>query len=283
MLVKLKEEDFDLYIDFIYSLAIDITKSGYPTYTDGIKTKENFIMKSKSVFQDKNTEILLFIFEGKVEGWIHYYFLPEDHYISTSSFNINRGMKEALREFYSFVKKSFPGNTLWLGFSDSNKEAIEFLREEKFICMDQNNHYVLNFDDYTIRSESNSIKKITRDSYDDFRQLHSLIDHDMYWNSERLLEKIDNWNIYVYYQDGKPVGAIYFINLTLMLEIFGLDYAKKRFDFEIYKKLLVKCLNEGKKTNVKHLTYFAEECEDSVLKELGFRLISKYSCYSMDV
>jgi len=53
MLIKLKEQDFDKYIDFAYALALDLTKSGYPTYTDGIKTREDFIRQSRRAFTNE--------------------------------------------------------------------------------------------------------------------------------------------------------------------------------------------------------------------------------------
>lgn len=41
------EQEYEKYIDFVYEIAIDQSKSGYPTYSDGIKTKEMFIESSK--------------------------------------------------------------------------------------------------------------------------------------------------------------------------------------------------------------------------------------------
>ena len=50
MLRSCSKEDFDLYADFAYELALDLTKSGYPTYCDGVKTKERFIERSLKAF-----------------------------------------------------------------------------------------------------------------------------------------------------------------------------------------------------------------------------------------
>ena len=36
MLRAISESEFDRYIDFAYELALDLTRSGYPTYTDGM-------------------------------------------------------------------------------------------------------------------------------------------------------------------------------------------------------------------------------------------------------
>ena len=49
MLRILEEDEFDKYIDFAYELATDPAKSGYPTYADGIKTKERFVKSSQGV------------------------------------------------------------------------------------------------------------------------------------------------------------------------------------------------------------------------------------------
>ena len=83
------EQEYQKYADFVYEIATDQSKSGYPTYSDGIKTKEMFLDRSQKAFSRDTENILLFEYEGTVEGWIHYYWLPEDRYLSTVSFNIN--------------------------------------------------------------------------------------------------------------------------------------------------------------------------------------------------
>ncbi len=54
MLKKLQEQDFDRYVDFAYQLALDMTKSGYPTYADGIKTKDDFVARAREAFSTDN-------------------------------------------------------------------------------------------------------------------------------------------------------------------------------------------------------------------------------------
>jgi len=54
---------------------------------------------------------------NRSEGWIHYYYLSEDNYLSTVSFNIDNHTEQALQEFLEFAKKQFKGYELFLGFS----------------------------------------------------------------------------------------------------------------------------------------------------------------------
>lgn len=42
MLKKAEFDDIVKYGDFVYELTLDQTKSAYPTYADGIKTREDF-------------------------------------------------------------------------------------------------------------------------------------------------------------------------------------------------------------------------------------------------
>ena len=65
MLRPCTKTEFEKYIDFIYELATDFTKSGYPTYADGVKTKEMFIERSLKTFERETEEMLLFEYEGE--------------------------------------------------------------------------------------------------------------------------------------------------------------------------------------------------------------------------
>lgn len=52
---------------------------------------------------------------------------------------------------------------------------------------------------------------------------------------------------------------------------------------KIFGKLLIKTLNEGKKSGISSLTFFNEDDGHSVENELGFRHISKYVLYKKEI
>ena len=58
MLRKCTEQEYKEYADFVYGLALDQSKSGYPTYCDGIKTKEMFMERTQRAFSE-DTECFL--------------------------------------------------------------------------------------------------------------------------------------------------------------------------------------------------------------------------------
>lgn len=76
MLIKATIEDIKKYGEFAYSIALNPAKSCYPAYTDGIKTKADFLSAAECAISKETSEVLLFSMDGNVEGWISYYWIP---------------------------------------------------------------------------------------------------------------------------------------------------------------------------------------------------------------
>ncbi len=142
-----------------------MTKSGYPTYADGIKTKDDFVARARKAFSTANEEILLYEQDGQMAGWIPYYYLPEDHYLDTCAFCIASGMKKALAEFIVFAQEHFPGSELYMGFPRENGEAAAVLKSLNFDCIEESYNDAIDFEDYILQPEDAGILPITRENY----------------------------------------------------------------------------------------------------------------------
>ena len=132
MLRVCSKEEFLRYADFVWELAQDLTRSGYHTYCDRIKTREDFMERRLAAFDREAEEILLFEQEGKVQGVIHYYWIPEDHYLQTICFNTNTAAEQALAEFMDWIGRRFPGYDVYLGFPAENRAAVTWLAGQGF-------------------------------------------------------------------------------------------------------------------------------------------------------
>ena len=278
MLKRLEEQNFERYAEFAYELALDMTKSGYPTYADGVKTKEDFMERSRKAFSRENEEILLFERDGKATGWIHYYHLPEDHYLDTCSFCIAEGMGEAIEEFMAFAREKFPGCELYLGFPEANRDAVTALIAGGFACIEESYNDILDFASYKLRPESENVAPITKENYGPFGELHAQ-HKDMYWNSERILNAIDEWNIFALLRNGKATGAVYLRKDESTPEIFGIDFEDGVYDSAVYRSLLTAMLNDCKRQGAQHLFFFNDEDSQSDALVCGFRCVGKYVCY----
>ena len=79
MLIKATLDDVEKYCDFVYVIALDQTRSCYPADADGIKTKKDFIADTGKCVTQNEWELLFFFLDRTVEGWLQYYWIPQDH------------------------------------------------------------------------------------------------------------------------------------------------------------------------------------------------------------
>lgn len=274
MLKTATEADIMQYMDFAYDLAINPEKCGYPVYYDGMKTKDEFIQKLWRSFREPNRELLLFIWEGRVEGFVQFYYLEADNYLQTEGFSIAHNTADALEEFIRYCQNHYAGYELYFGFPADNQEAVSYLRGQGWTCIEQDWNQVLHLKDYHPRPESPNVRKVTKENFDDFRIIHSQYDNDMFWNCQRIYKDMDRWHIYLYYRERKPVGTIFYVDT----EIFGLTFDKEIFDTEVYCALLTRAANDLKQRGLKDVVFF--EDEDSPASEMGFYRVGQYLCFA---
>lgn len=148
MLAKALPQDVTKYCDLAYSLALDQTKSCYPVYSDGIKTRQDFMTAVRQNIEKETSELLLFLIDGTVEGWIGYFWIPEEHYLQLNMCSINRETQQALSELLDLLKEHFAGYTLYFGFPECNSDAVRFLRENGFDCIEEDWNYSFLFEHY---------------------------------------------------------------------------------------------------------------------------------------
>ena len=137
MLLDCSKKEFEKYMDFAYELALDLSKSGYPTYRDGIKTKQMFVERLLKTFERNDEQMLLFVHDGAVQGLIHYYWITDDRYLQTDAFCIHEAAEQALSEFISFITERFKGYNAYLGFPAENQKAVDYLSGCGFECIER--------------------------------------------------------------------------------------------------------------------------------------------------
>lgn len=281
MLIKPTAEEAEKYIDFAYELALDPTRSGYPTYTDGIKPKEDFIDSCRRGLTRDDRRVLLYLEEGTVSGWILFCF--EDGYLESNMFNIAGSIPKALAEFTAYCTEHFPGCKLCMGFPGDNKDAIGYLSQNGWSCEEQSYNNVLFFKNYEPHPESANVVIVTRENYSDFRNIHERVQGDMYWNADRLYDAIDEWIIYLYRENTEPTAAIYCRDCDILMEIYGVDFKDGRYQKNAFQALVTKVLNECKRQGKKNMVLFGDDENQSDILELGFHCVGEYMLFAKKV
>lgn len=279
MLVKATLEDIERYGEFVYNIALDQSKSCYPTYTDGIKSKEDFFEDAKKSVISDTYEMLLFFHDSKMDGWIQYFWIEKDKYLQLCGCNINTATEQALTELLPLLAERFKGYEMYFGCSKTNVDATNFLKRNEFVCIEEDYNNSFFFDTYELQPESEYVASISEENYEDFRRIHSCMEEDTYWTCDRILAKMDSWKIYVYYENENPIGTIFFSGSKEYLEIFGVEFLAGKYSKEKFQALMVTVLNEGKRLGTKYLTFFCEEEQQAAVKELGFCYVGQYVCY----
>ena len=280
MLARATMQDIRDYGDWAYSLALDPTRSGYPTYCDGIKTKAEFLTAAKQALMRETEELLLFRMDGAVEGWISLTWIPEDGYLQVDSFNIRRGTRRALEELLTLLERHYSGYTAHFGFPGENRDAICFLRSQGFRCIEHAWNHTFVFQNYRATADAEGIERITRQSFDRFCAVYRP-DPDTYWDCSRILETLEDWTIFVKDQNGAPDSAIFLRGGgARCCEVYGAAFADGEFHERSFCELRSAALNACKRMGARYMTYLCGEEERKALQEFGFRYIGEYVLYA---
>ena len=273
MLTLMTPGELERRMDWAWRLTHDLTRSGYPTYMDGIKTREDFVRAAEEGMAGNDEELLLFRTEGEVCGWIQWYWLPEDRYAATSVFLTSAHTDAALAEFTAYAARKLPGYALHMGFPANNADAVQWLDKHDFRLLEASVNHTMFFDRYASREVSPDVRLMKRAEDEAlFRALHT--DTDLYWTAERILAARERWRVYLYRRE----AALYAqVSPGGWPEIFGLAGSDAP---EACEALMTACLNDCKAAGCAWMSYFEEdERRLPVLARLGFEVVSRYVCY----
>ena len=279
MLVKATKEDIEQYMDFAYSLAMDQTKSGYPLWSDGVSTKEEFVERVWRSYESEDRDILLFLVDGAIEGWIQFFYIVEDRYLQTNGFLINSHTEQALTEFLEYAHVHFPGYDLYLGFPKRNIDAISALQKENCRLIQEAYHDIYVFDGSAIQVETDGIVRVTESNFSEFSKIYQ-VDAETYWSAERIFKTLNEWLIYLLYRENIAIGYICVRNG----DIVSLGYRDNTFDKSAYKALVTVILRDLQVAGYKKLIFFNDDEESqSAALELGFSCVGVYVLYLTSV
>lgn len=278
MLIRATLEDVEKYGDFIYEIALDRTKCAYPVYGDGIKTKTDFLADAGRAAAQENEELLLFVSDEKVMGWLSFFWIPKEHYLQLTACNVDGDVQQALGELLALLESRFRGYQLYFGFPGDNEDAIQFLKKNGFFCIEDAWNHSFFFENAKIGPEDGSTARIERENYSDFRAVYRP-DESTYWNCDRILESLDEWIIYVAYRNGVAAGGIFLRGEEGSYEIFGTGFLNDTYEETVHRTLLGAAPNACSRRSAKYLTYFCGEQERMVAAEVGFVCVGRYVCY----
>lgn len=270
MLRAAHEEELDALIGAFWPVALDLTHSAYPTYTDGVKTREDFASAVREAHQAEWGEVLVHVRDDADNGLI-VIDVADDEFVSLHICLTHAHQPECLAEALAYIAGKHPGKTLWLGFAPDNAEMLAFAQANGFTLLDDTVNWNIALADWQPVQPDMPVLPVTLENYAAFRALWT--NEDMYWNADRIEAAFDRWMLFVT-ADGR--GAVACMDEGVMLEIFGFQY-RDGYDETVHRALMTACLNAAR--GAKYLTYFSDREESAVMQSLSFRRVSDYRCY----
>ena len=273
MLRPVCEEELDALIDVFWPVALDLTHSTYPTYTDGVKTREDFAAAVGRALREDWGEVLVHVHEG-VDNGLLVIDVTDNEFVSLSVGLTRAHQPECLTETLAYLAQKHSGMTLWLGFAPENVEMLTFAKSQGFRLLDDSVNWNIALADWQPCAAGRAVP-VSRENFTLFSALWT--DRSMYWNAQRIRAAMDRWMLFVTV-DGS--GAVACMDEGVMLEIFGFQYVGG-YAADAHRALMTACLNAAKAKGARYLTYFSDREEAAVMQQLSFRWVSDYRCYEM--
>lgn len=274
MLRDVCEAELDTLINEFWPVALDLKHSTYPTYTDGVKTREDFAETIRRAYREDWGEVLVHVHDGEDNGLL-VIDVVDDVFVSVHVCLTRAQQPECLGEVLTCLRAKHSGKTLWLGFAPENAEMLEFAKTQGFRLLDDSVNWNIALADWRPCAPETAVLPVSGDNFDAFRTLWT--DEDMYWNVDRIEAALDRWMLFVTI-DGR--SAVACMDEGAILEIFGFQYVGD-YDANAQCVLMTACLNAAKAKCARYLTYFSDREEAAVMRLLGFRRVSDYRCYEM--
>ncbi len=277
MLREATIQDINEYSDMLWEMAQKPECCCYPIYYDGIKTKADLLASLKGNIENRNKTLFIYEENGIFQGMIGYFEINEDKYIQLNFCIMQQGIRNAMQALMHHLNEKVKGETIYFGFPEENKEALEFMEDNSFDKIEESWNHSFFFSEYRERKTGKMVRKLTRETYDEFLRIYKT-DEYTYWNADRIYSTFDEWKIYIAYEGEQPVSAVILQKGTKQEEIFGVSITESMTE-EHYEAMMNTALRESKERGVKHLTYFSQEQEKDCLQRLGFHCIGKYVLY----
>lgn len=279
MLEEPVKTDIAGFMEKAYALSRDQRCSGYPTFADGIKTKRDFEDTVMRAYEADNEKVLLFFDNGIPSGIICFYTLEDDKYLQTVIFSIETNAKKALREFEEYCASNYPGYEMNLGFPAENIDAAEYFAENQWELIEHSYHDLICLDNYQSAESTIAAVRVSEENYPDFRVIHDACQENMYWDSDRILETLDRWCIWLYYEEEKSTAAVYYQPDTQQTEIYGMDFVNGIVNPDAYRALMKNVFRDCKERNCKYVVFFHEDACQNLAIEMKFYCVGEYKLF----
>lgn len=284
MIREIGEDLLEEVVEFSWEIFSDSRNSGFPKYRTCEEMRKYFL---RSV--EREDDKLLACYEGEeLIGVLNLFVDEENEYLQARGGVLaKRSFDIVCDEFIRYLESNYSGYKMYFGYPVENVKAIKYLKDIKAKPVDASTTMNLKKVDFVRVDVFDEVVLLTDKYYKEYGVFHDKHNPNMYWNSERIFEKIDIWKIYVIMKEGKIVGSIFikFIGDTES-EVFGIsvdeEYKYDNFELMLLSEGVYNIFQDGRE----QMLYFVDEDDEVSLEaslKVGFKQIDTYRSYKVSL
>lgn len=277
---KSRVEEAAKYVTDIHEIA-----------SEGCEDSAAFYEKTLSYFNKvvdrTHDDILICTEKDMILGVMALFVEPQEKYVEiTKGIYAKENFEEVSMEFYSYLKETYKGFHLDGVYLEKDSKQIAFMKRINAKCISSCATMSLIRENFNYSDENRTIVPLTEKYYESFCKLHDEAHKDVYWTSERLIAKIDKFDILIALDNGKLVGSV-----------VALGYGDKKVDLSFLethpnhrgrgygKSLLRKLINDSFQSGTKEFTLEVEignTPAEKLYESIGFIKKNNIYTYSID-
>lgn len=284
MIREIGEDLLEEVVRFSWEIFSDSRNSGFPKYRTCEEMRKYFLR----AVRHEDDKVVAYYDGEELIGVLNLFVDEENEYLQAQGGVLaKRSFDIVCDEFIRYLESNYSGYKMYFGYPVENEKAINYLKDIKAKPVDASITMNLKKVDFVRADVFDEVVLLTDKYYKEYGVFHDKHNPNMYWNSERIFEKIDIWKIYVIMKEGKIVGSIFikFIGDTES-EVFGIsvdeEYKYDNFELMLLSEGVYNIFQDGRE----QMLYFVDEDDEVSLEaslKVGFKQIDTYRSYEVSL
>jgi hypothetical protein len=284
VVIEIDKDLLEEVTKFSWKIFSDKNSSSFPKYKNYEEMYRRFF---KSVLHPDD-KLLAYYEDTELIGSLSLLVDKKTNYLQAiGGIFAKRDFNKVCDRFMKYLKTNYSGYKIHFGYPLENERGISFLEGIKAKPVDASITMNLEKDDFIKKGSFDEVIPLEEKHYKEYAAFHDNHNPNMWWNSERIFEKIDLWKIYVIIKKDKIVGSI-FIKLLKddEAEVFGISIDEEYINNNLELKLLSEATYSIFEQGRKELLYFVDEFDKVGLEatlNVGFKQIDTYRSYEVNL
>ena len=282
MLVEITESTLQEVVQFCSQIAKDKTLYGFPRLKDKEDVEQQFLRSLRK----QDNKILDYYKDETLVAVLNLLVEPANHYLQAiGGLFTTQNFEEVMELFLQRIKKQYVGYDFFIGFPREHHQANAYFMKKEATLIDASLTMKLEVSDFIAQPKTEALITVTPDNVEKYAIFHDRHMGNIYWNSTRLIPKLDEWYLF-YVEDNEVIVGSIFIRkcCDATLEIFGLVVedtpCKDVLTLNILNQSLQQILTEDSQGTL----FFIDESNEAQLQAClttGFKQIDTYRCYKL--